>query len=237
MSYYASMVQSEAMALLQADFGTRFATYRLTPMLRVLPADLPVLGVYILRERREPWGQANQGEPRFNHALTLGFSGGVGVDTDAQDQLPALEDMMSEVDDVLLSDPVFVNITDGIEAMDRVSQFAKIGETTLYEIRVEMVISFQSYWPPNITDDFNTLVVTTQFPDKAHVDAGTQQITRQYTFDQTTSRQLVRRYGYAAGRMERFLAGQAARRAAINERAARRHANDQMNVLVKNKEI
>ena len=193
MSHYASQVQAQAMALLQAGFGSRFSTYRLTPMLRVLPYDLPVLGVYILRERREPWGQANHGEPRFNHALTLGFSGGVAVDTDEQEVLPALEDMMSEVDDFLLSDPRFVNLLDGIEGMDRVSQFAKIGETTLYEIRVEMTGAFQSYWPPNITDDFNILHVTTQFPDKAHVDAGTMQIIREYDINEAVAPALVPR--------------------------------------------
>jgi hypothetical protein len=187
MSHYASQVQAQAMALLQAGFGTRFSTYRLTPMLRVLPNDLPVLGVYILRERREPWGHANHGEPRFNHALTLGFSGGVAADTDQQEVLPPLEDMMSEVDDFLLSDPKFVNLLDGIEGMDRVSQFAKIGETTLYEIRVEMVGIFQSDWPPLIPDDFNTLNVTTQFPDKAHADAGTTQLIRQYDLSQTAT--------------------------------------------------
>jgi hypothetical protein len=218
MTHYASMIQSEAMALLQAWFGTRFATYRLTPMLRVLPDDLPVLGVYILRERREPDGQANQGEPRFQHALTLGFSGGVAVDPDTHDRMPPLEDMMSEVDDALLSDPAFVNLTEGVEAMDRVAQFAKLGETTLYEIRVEMVIAWKSDWEPNITDDFNTLVVTTEFPDKAHADAGTPQLIRQYTFDETTKQKIARKYGPAAQRIEQFMIEQVRR----NERAAAR---------------
>jgi hypothetical protein len=185
MSHLASQIQAQAMALLQAGFGTRFATYRLTPMTRVIPTDLPVLGVYIIRERREPWGQANQGEPKFNHALTLGFSGGVAVDTDQQSTMPDLEETMSELDDLLLSDPSFVNLTDGIEAMDRVSQFAKIGETTLYEIRVEMVVAFQGDWEPNVPDWFDTLNVTTQFPDAAHVAAGTPQLTRAYDFTET----------------------------------------------------
>lgn len=186
MSHYASKVQLKAMELAQAAFGPRFKTYRLTPMLQVQPGDLPILGVYLLREQRAQDGHANHTEPHFKHTLTLGFSGGVHVETDKQTELPAIEEWMSELDDVLLSDPRFVNLTEGITAMDRVAQFAKVGETTLYEIRVEMAMEFSSRFPPVIVDDFNTLHVTTQFPDKAHVDSGTPQITREYELDQNS---------------------------------------------------
>ena len=75
-------------------------------------------------------------------------------------------------------------LTEGITAMDRVSQYAKIGETTLFEIRVEMVLQFSSRFEPTIVDDFNTMHVTTEFPDKAHADAGTPQIIREYDIPQ-----------------------------------------------------
>jgi hypothetical protein len=188
MSHYASTVQAKAMELAQAHFGVRFKTYRLTPMLQVQPADLPILGVYILRERRLQDGHANHTEPHFKHTLTLGFSGGCAVETDKQSLLPALEEMMSELDDALLTNPKFVNLTEGVTEMDRIAQFAKVGETTLYEIRVEMAMEFSSRFPPVIVDDFKSVKVTTQFPDKEHVDSGTIQIERIYEVDVTRAK-------------------------------------------------
>ena len=151
-SHYASMVQKKAMELAQAGFGTRFKTYRHTPMLQVSPSDLPLLAIHILREKRTPWGDANHAAPKFQH-------------------------------DILLTNARFVMLTDGIEGMDRQSQYAKVGETTLYEIRVELVFSFQSDFPPKVEDILETVHVTTQYPDKAHVDSGTPQIEREYDLE------------------------------------------------------
>jgi hypothetical protein len=193
MQITAGVVQKEAMRLLQKHFGTRFKTYRSTPMLQVQPTDLPVLGVYILREKRTPWGHANHAEPRFQHQVTLGFSGAIHAETAEQNQLYALEEWMGEIDETLFSEPKFVALMDGIESMDRQSQYAKVGETTLFEIRVEMTYANQSYFPPKVEDDLETIVVDTQYPDKAHADSGTPQIHRVYTFVTTAVRKLLRR--------------------------------------------
>lgn len=164
MSHYATMVATKAHDNLAAAFGPRFKTYRKTPMLQVNPGDLPVLGVYILREQRTPMGNANHAEPKFKHSLTLGFSGAIHADTDDQNKYYLLEQAMSEVDDVLLTDPKFVNLVEGFTAMDRTSQYAKVGETTLFEIRVEMQMEFSGWFPPKVVDDFNLLHVTLQYP-------------------------------------------------------------------------
>jgi hypothetical protein len=87
---------------------------------------------------------------------------------------------MATLDDILLSDPAFVRMTEGVLGMDRVGQYAKVGEVTLFEIRVEMTIQFRSYFEPRIPDELHTIHVTTQYPDKAHVDSGTQQLTQVY---------------------------------------------------------
>lgn len=184
MSHYASIVATKAFDLARAGFGTRFKTYRKTPMLQVTPKDLPLLGIYILREQRAALGAANHAEPKFKHTVTLGFSGAVHVETDEQNQLVALEEMMSELDDILLTNPKFVILTEGFTGMDRQSQYAKVGETTLFEIRVELVFEFTSNFPPKVVDDFETLHVETQYPDEAHVDSGTPQITRVYELEQ-----------------------------------------------------
>lgn len=186
MSHYASSVQTKAMELLQAGFGARFKTYRNTPMLQVQPGDLPVLGVYILREQRVQDGQANQTVPHFKHTLTLGFSGALHVETDKQNELSDLEETMSDLDDMLLCEPRFVTLVEGVTAMDRTSQYAKVGETTLYEIRVEMQMEFSSRFEPTIVDDLKVIHITTQFPDQAHVDSGTPQIEREYEIETGT---------------------------------------------------
>jgi len=184
MSDYASKVATKAFDLAVAGFGTRFKTYRKTPMMQVTPADLPMLGVYILREQRTSMGDANHAEPKFKHALTLGFSGAVHAETDDQNTLYDLEQMMAELDEVLLTNPKFVNLCEGVTGMDRQSQYAKVGETTLFEIRVEMVLAFSSYFPPKVVDDLEKIVVTTQYPDKESAEAGTPQITRVYEYEQ-----------------------------------------------------
>ena len=186
MSHYASKIQREAMRLLQVGFGTRFKTYRNTPMMQVDKSDLPMLGVYIMREKRTPNGHANHAEPRFQHQVTLGFSGAIHAETAEQNELYDLEEWMSELDDIILSNAKFVMMTEGIEGMDRQSQYAKVGETTLFEIRVEMVLQFSSYFPPRVVDDFERLHVTTQYPDKEHAESGTPQIIREYELEQNS---------------------------------------------------
>jgi hypothetical protein len=158
MSAYATKLQTEAMLLLQAGFGARFKTYRNTPMLQVQPTDLPMLGVYILRERFTPLGHANHAEPRFHTELVLGISGGVDVETDKQNEIGVLEDMVSEEAlQILFTNPKFVVLTEGITGIDRQGQFAKVGETTLWEIRLELTIPYESRYLPNVPDMFNLL--------------------------------------------------------------------------------
>lgn len=177
MSDYASQIANAAFNLVKAGFGSTFTTYRQTPMLQVQPADLPILGVFIMREQRAQDGQANEGEPHFKHTLTLGFSGAVQVNTDEQGQLiQVLEDNMSALDVMLLQNVNFVKMSEGITAMDRIGQYSKIGETTLFEIRVEMQMEYSSRWEPVIPDDLTKVVITTQFPDAAHAESGTPQL-------------------------------------------------------------
>ena len=194
MSHYASMIATKAHDNLAAAFGPRFKTYRKSPMLQVTPADLPLLGVYILREQRTPMGSANHAEPKFKHSLTLGFSGGVHAETDDQNKLYQLEEAMSEVDDILLTNPKFVNLVEGFTGMDRTSQYAKVGETTLFEIRVEMVMEFSGWFDPVVVDDFNTLHLTMQYPPDVDPDT-VMQIIRIYEMNQNAKSKAGRHNG------------------------------------------
>ena len=165
MSHYAITLQQAALTRLKFAFGDTFKTYRQTPMLQVHAPDLPILAVHILRERRIPDGQANQAEPKFVHDLTLGFSGAVHMETDQQDAIHDLETWMATIDDILLSDPTFTRMCGGVTSMDRVGQYAKIGEVTLFEIRVEMVFQFGSNFEPRIYDQLATVDIKSVEPD------------------------------------------------------------------------
>lgn len=182
----ASEVHQAAFNLAVAGFGTRFKTYRKTPMQQVTPQDLPVLGIYRLRRRSLAWGQSNEAEPKFQRELTLGLSAGIHAPTASQDDVLALHGWMEELEDMLLSNPTFVNMSNGFESLDEVAQVAKVGETTLFEIRTEMVITLgQTFFPPNIPDWFNTLHVESRYPT-ANVDpAEIQQVIVQYDIDET----------------------------------------------------
>lgn len=183
MSTYAIEVANKALAVLQATpFNPAFKTFKRTPMRQVSPGDLPLLGVYILRETRSPDGDANAGEPRFFHRLHLGIAGAVSAADDGS-QFATLESMMSQIDDRLLTNPSFVNMIEGIEQMDRRSQYAIMGETPLAEIQIEMIVTFRTYWPPVITDDYRTFHVETRYPMGADP-ARVQQVVEQYDIPQ-----------------------------------------------------
>ena len=179
-------VHAMAFDLLVAGFGSRFKTYRKTALLQVQPADLPALGVYLMRERRTASGHANHAEPKFHCEMTLGLWGAVAAETQDQNQIYELEKWMHEADELLFSNAKFVKETEGIESMDRRTEYSKQGETTLVEIRVEMVIPFWADFPPVVEDMLEKIVVDTQFPDQAHAESGTPQIHRVIELDQNS---------------------------------------------------
>lgn len=184
MSTYAIQIADKALSILKAKpFEPAFKTFKRTPMRQVSPGDLPLLGVYILRETRAPDGDANAGEPRFFHRLHLGIAGAVSAADDGT-QFETLENMMAEIDDRLLTSPAFVNMIEGVEQMDRRSQYAIMGETPLAEIQIEMVVTFRTYWPQVVPDDYRTFHVETRYPTADADPAKQQQIVEQYDIEQ-----------------------------------------------------
>jgi hypothetical protein len=184
MSDYATQIAEKAFAILSDALRGQFKTFRKAPMLTFTASDMPALGVFILRERWSPDGDPNVAEPKFVHQLTLGISGSVAVSTDEQNEYLKLRDLMSQVDTLLLSNPSFVSMTEGVTLVDQTAQYATVGETPLAEFRKDMTVQFRSNWEPAITDDLKVIHIDAQFPDKAHADAGTEQIVREYDIEQ-----------------------------------------------------
>jgi hypothetical protein len=147
-------------------------TIALTPMYQIQPEELPRLAVYFLREHAVADGDMNCGEPKFQHTVTIGFSGAIVGQDDGQ-QLINLDTSMSQLNDLLLTDPHFVRgnkflrgvldnniFFEGIPQMDRQMKFSQIGEQMVAEIQFEMDFMFRSVWPPRVDDALVDIAVT-----------------------------------------------------------------------------
>lgn len=190
MSGEALAIQAKALELVEAAMSPQFKRFMKTPLLTVNSKDLPLFGCYIAREERTADGDANHGPPHFVHRLTLQFNGAVSIPTeDNGDNMVNLEAWMTQIDDLLLRNPAFVNLSEGVLSMRREAQYSRMGETTLGEIRVEMVLSFRTIFEPVITDTLDTIHVKTQYPtpERAGPDDNpqTQQVTVEYDLAQS----------------------------------------------------
>jgi hypothetical protein len=138
-----------------------FKTYRQSPSLTIRPEYLPQLGVYLLRERLEPQGDENAGEPHFLNACTLGFSG-IILQSDMEAQLRSLAQLMNNLYQALLTDPDFIVMFRGIMSIDTRLVFTRQGETPLAEYQMEMICRYETDWPPVVPDYFKQMVVNVQ---------------------------------------------------------------------------
>jgi hypothetical protein len=141
-----------------ASVQTVFKTFRRTPMLTLQPETMPCLSIYLLRDLRTPDGDANAGPPRFKHMVHVGFSGAVLANNEDK-HLLQIDKSMSYIDTVLLNDPTFVAMIEGVEQIDRRYVFSRAGELPLSEIQKEYVFSFRSTFEPQGLPDFEGVEV------------------------------------------------------------------------------
>lgn len=184
MSQYATNVHSATYDLIVSGMGSKFKRYRKVPMLQFNPDDLPSCAVYITRERRVPLGDANHGPPSFRHELTLSIAAAMAMRRQEQDELSILEERFDEIDVLLLRNPTWVAMTEGIQSVDRQSQYSKAGDTPVAEIKIEMVLTFNTIYEPIVDDDFEVLHVETRYPDSDVNPAEVQQVVVQYDIPQ-----------------------------------------------------
>jgi len=177
-----------------------FASYhaRKTRMVSIQPEQLPFLGVYLVDENMTPDGDANAGEVRFVHNARIGFSVMIANnDQDAAEQ--QIDAAYWRIMNRLWTDQYIMNLldttnpTDGsqnpdntrIESIQRgvrrhvFGNTAQSNQTPIAEMQYEVTVLYRTYWPPNVTDDLNEIVVTTHVKDNAL------EIIRKYDFTQT----------------------------------------------------
>jgi hypothetical protein len=146
---------------------TGFVSFNTSPFYVVQPANLPRVGVDILRDNAQSIDdEVLTGEPKYTHYLTIGISVAT-LASDDMAQFKGIEQQVANIYNILLQDPTFVGGTDspieGITRIDRKTQFSSVGEMPLAEIQIEMTFRYWTTWPPIVPDDFLRMHLETRF--------------------------------------------------------------------------
>jgi hypothetical protein len=170
-------------------------TIRRTDYKPILPAQLPVLGAYIVNERMTPDGDPNAGAINFIHIFKIGFSIVIANnDPDIAEQ--KLDAAFWSLMNGLWSNAPLIRFCsssnpdqtgpEGITLGVRRLIYGNVGknnETPTAELQYEIDCKYRTYWPPVINDFLDKIVVTV-------IPAGFDQtqtpvITIEYDFSQT----------------------------------------------------
>lgn len=178
------LLQKSILDIVEPALVKEFKTFLQSPLLIINPDDLPIFGCYIGPEERSAEGDGRSGPPAFLHRLTLYLNGAVNIETGEKEQeMLGLHATFDRIDELLLTNPRWVNLTESIASMRRETQYTKQGDTTLGEIRVSMVLVYRSVFEPVIPDVLETIHVKTVYPsvDRA---AQTQQVEAEIVLEQ-----------------------------------------------------
>lgn len=193
MSSYAMVVRDAIMARVTAmpffgdfNFGTNKAE-------QIQPEKIPFFGIYFINEDLTPDGDANAGEPRFRSAALYGFSI-IVQNNDAAAAENTLDDAFVTLINGLFTDPtLYLNPAARIQAYVRGArshQFGSAGADNaipIAECRFTLTCDLGTIdFPPIVTDDLDTVHVTTQFPAGSTPDEieSTQQVEAEYDLEQ-----------------------------------------------------
>jgi hypothetical protein len=134
----------------------------------IRPEHIPLVGCYFMEEGLSPDGEPAVAEPRFSHRLTLAFSY-IIQDNDTEE----IEDMLDVGHQAvmnLLHDPQWHHFPEGVRVEgvtggNRTHHFGNLGgnqnETPIAEMRMELFLSYRTYFEPIISDIFKTFHMET----------------------------------------------------------------------------
>jgi Bacterial Ig-like domain (group 3) len=189
-------------AVADVPFFTSF-TKRKSPQIQIQQQDIPYLGVYIVGERHVPDGDLNAGEIRFYHTLTIGFSviilNNDPVKTELKldqaywaimNRLWPDQYIMNMLDTMAYGYPALMNNPDNVRVEGisgglrrNVWGDSKLSnELPLAEMQYEVQCVYRTNWPPVITDELDTIIVTSEFGDPP---SSTLPVTSVYDFSAT----------------------------------------------------
>lgn len=135
--------------------------------------DMPCALVHLLRDRTAPYGDANAGEPKFDHVLTLGveivMKGRSGDGQEGPSPDTDVVTMAETIKALLLTDPTWVQLSEGIEKVDvHYVTPTEANEITIRAI-IEFELMFRSFWPPYVPNDLTQIGITVPFVDDVMV--------------------------------------------------------------------
>jgi hypothetical protein len=158
---------SEAIVLRDAAFEritriTEFKRRQKAPILQFGSDDLPAVSVYIARDQGSALGDLTAGEPRFRCILTLG----IGVITFAKpEEAEASADLLlGKCVTTLLHDPTYIKMFDGVAGYNRANTFPREGETYFAQCRYDLMLQYETAFPPLVLDDLTEIRVTARVP-------------------------------------------------------------------------
>lgn len=149
---------------------------RKIPVPPIQIGQLPALGVYLIRENFTPDGDSNVGPPRYIVDAVIGVMVMEESSTPSvlEGSMDALVDL---IEDTILTDPTFLTIKDSngeflIDSVPNISRtydFPKDGETQYIQARLQFTVRFMVIYPPVLTNNFNTMLLTVQPPNQGSV--------------------------------------------------------------------
>jgi hypothetical protein len=155
---------------LAADSFFASFTKRKTTALPVMDVHLPFLGVYLVDETMTPDGDANVAEVRFIHNVRIGFS------VIVRNNDPDAAETALDISWVRIMNVLWPNISkllvngyqiEGVTRGTRRHIFGATGrdnETPIAELRYEATCITRDSFPPPVTDDFDSVMLTTPKP-------------------------------------------------------------------------
>lgn len=169
---FSILIRDAMLARLQAlPYFMPFALFGRAHGLQVLPENIPYLGCYFLGEVLGPDGDPDHGEPRFIHNLSMGFSVII-----QNNNIETAEDNLDQahwvIMNAIMTDPSLRTSNQFlIEGYNRVTRSHHYGTVAgdnmmpVAELRMELGLSYRSYWPPVVPDWLQLVHLETAFPD------------------------------------------------------------------------
>jgi hypothetical protein len=129
-----------------------------------IDAELPVLCIAFGSDRASSEGEGNQGPPHFIHAFTLVIS-----IIDAAESAWVLDasvmDKAEQMRAMLLTDPTWVNVSEGIDGIVTDVRYPQPGASPLCEVRTQITMRTRSWWEPMPQPPFMEIDIRRQISD------------------------------------------------------------------------
>lgn len=143
---------------------------RKAPQPTLTPEACPGVGVFLLRETKNPDGDANTGPPKFvaNAVISIAV---VDVSSKPTVMEGSIDTLIDQIEDLLLTDYTLLGITDTVSGLPiieavtqitRIYQFPQTGETYFMECRLQITFEYRCVFPPKTPVALETISIAAE---------------------------------------------------------------------------